>query len=100
MLLWIAGALAHLVVVAAAAWMAGIDSGEYFHGGRSTVKLGVGVAVHGRRIWWVCSTPGSVMSALMGSDASGNSCGCGGAMAGSDVLAGSAVRLVRARNGR
>ena len=48
------------------------------------------------RIWWVCSASGSVLSVLMGSDASGGSCGRGGAMAGGDEFSGSVVGLVRA----
>ena len=53
-----------------------------FGGGRSTEAVGFGATAYGRRIWWVCLASGSVLSALMGSDASYNSCGHGGAVAG------------------
>ena len=79
---------------------AGVDGGDHLGGGRSYGIEQNGAAEHDRRSWGTRSAPGSVMSALMGSDASGNSCGYGGATAGSDVLAGSAVKLVRGRNGR
>ena len=39
--------------------------------------------------------PGSVLSVLMGSDASDSSCGRGGAMAGSEGALGKVVRAVR-----
>ena len=67
-----------------------------FGGGRSTGAVGFGATAYGRRIWWVCSASGSVLSALMGSDASGSSCGRGGAMAGGDEFSGSVAGLVRA----
>ena len=67
-----------------------------FGGGRSTEAVGFGATAYGRRIWWVCSASGSVLSVLIGSDASGSGCGHGSAMAGGNVLAGSAVKLVRA----
>ena len=40
--------------------------------------------------------PGSVLSALMGSDASYSSCGRGGAMAGGEELSGVAAGMARA----
>ena len=54
LLLRLAGALAHLVVVAAASGMAGVGGGEHFHGGRSSGTCGFGVVVHGRGSWCVC----------------------------------------------
>ena len=54
LLLRLTGALAHLVVVAAAAGMAGVDSNEHFRGGRSLGTCGFGVVVHGRGSWCVC----------------------------------------------
>ena len=54
LLLRLAGALAHLVVVAAAAGMAGVDGGEHFRGGRSSGTCGFGVVVHGRGSCCVC----------------------------------------------
>ena len=48
MLLRLPGILAHLVVVATVAGMAGVDGGEHFRGGRSSGTCGFGVVVHGR----------------------------------------------------
>ena len=67
-----------------------------FGGGRSMEAVGFGATAYGRRIWWVCLASGSVLSALMGSDGSGGSCGRGSAMAGGDDFSGSVAGLVRA----
>jgi len=69
LLLRIAGAPAHLVVVAAAAGMAGGDGGEHFRGGRSTGTLGHSVLVHGRTSCGLLRSPADSLSTGVGSNA-------------------------------
>ena len=68
--------------------VAGINAGDEVCGGRSTGAVGFDATAYGRRVWWVCSASGSVLSALMGSDASGSGCGRGGTMAGGSEVSG------------
>ena len=92
MLLRIVGALAHLVVVAAAAGMARVDSGEHFRGSRSTGTLGYGVLVHGRTSCGLLRSPADSLSTGVGSVASWMRSSYGGAMAGGGELSGSVGR--------
>ena len=64
MLLQLPGVLAHLVVVATAAGMAGVDGGEHFRGSRSSGNDEFGATVHRRRGWWALWAPGSALSAV------------------------------------
>ena len=89
MLLRIAGAPAHLVVVAAAAGMAGGDGGERFRGGRSTGTLGHSVLVHGRTSCGLLRSPADSLSTGVGSNASWMRSSYDGAMAGGGELSGS-----------
>ena len=92
LLLRIAGAPAHLVVVAAAAGMAGGDGGEHFRGGRSTGTLGHSVLVHGRTSCGLLRSPADSLSMGVGSNASWMRSSYGGAMAGGGELSGSVGR--------
>ena len=92
MLLWTAGALAHPVVVAAAAGMAGVNGGEHFRDGRSSGTLGHGVLVHGRTSCGLPRSPADSLSMGVGSDALCRRSSYGGAMAGGGELSGSVGR--------
>ena len=92
LLLWIASALVHLVVVAAAAGMAGGEGGEHFHDGRSTGTLGHSVLVHGRTSCGLLRSPADSLSTGVGSNASWVRSSYGGAMAGGGELSGSVGR--------
>ena len=83
MLLWIASALVHLVVVAAAAaGMARVDNGEHFRSGRSTGTLGHSVLVHGRTSYGLLRCTVDSLSTVVCSVAALGGGGQGGDMAG------------------
>ena len=82
------GSEVHLRVAVVRVGVDGVNGGELYCGRRSSGVHRTGATDHGVKIWWVCSASGSVLSALMGLDASGSGCGHGGAMAGGSEVSG------------
>ena len=98
LLLRLPGILAHLVVVAAAGGMAGVDGGEHFHGSRSSGTLGHGVLVHGRTSCGLLRSPADSLSTGVGSNASWVRSSYGGAMAGGGERSAPVADAVRERS--
>ena len=98
LLLRLPGVLAHLVVVAAAAGMAGVDGCEHFCGGRSSGTLGHGVLVHGRMSCGLLRSPADSLSTGVGSNASWVRSSYGGAMDGGAERSAPVADAVRERS--
>ena len=97
LLLRIAGAPAHLVVVAVAARMAGGDGGEHFRGGRSTGTDSLGATTRFEANGWGLRLPEEALSTPT---CSGAACGCcnrGGDMAGGGERSALVVDAARGR---
>ena len=63
------GSEAHLWVAVVRVGVDGVNGGELFCGHQSSGVHRTGATEHGVKIWWVCSDPGSALSAAVGSDA-------------------------------
>ena len=80
------GSEAHLRVAMVQVGGDGVNGGELSCGRRSSGVHRTGATKHGVKIWWVCSAPGSALSAAVGSDACLHGRSRGGDMTGGEEL--------------
>ena len=91
------GSEAHLWVAVVRVGVDGVNGGELFCGRRSSGVHRTGATEHGVKIWWVCSDPGSALSAAVGSDACLHGRSRGGDMTGGEELSAPMATVARRR---